>query len=158
MVPSDTREIAVVAIGNPLRGDDGIASQLCNCLPAKLLDTVKIIDLGPYTNLIYDSIKDCSAAIIVDALSGDNRTASHVVLPLDNANSHIAFKSSHGFSFIDELNLRFIGAKNKPAIYLFGITAKDWDSSEDLSETLRQRLPKLRNELTAFIQGLAAHA
>ena len=158
MIESKDKEIAVVAVGNPLRGDDGIASELCKSLPSELLHTVKVVDLGPYTNLIYEAIKDCSVVVIVDAIRLTDAAASPLMLPLDKATKQVRCNSSHGFSFVDELNLRFVGAMKKPALYLFGVAVTGDDESFEISEGLRAKLPQLRQELALFVQGLLSHA
>ncbi len=99
--------LCIVTVGNSLRGDDGIASALCENLPATVLSDVCVFNLGTYTSYLSDCLKGHKAAIIIDSTCDGLSPGSvsiidlHALLEGPNLN----INSSHGFSVADELKL-----------------------------------------------------
>lgn len=149
--------ISVIALGNTLRGDDGVAASLLDMIEEEHETGLSRHKLGLHCELIGDCLRDCDAAIIVDATkSGFAAGTVHEVdlIPLIASATTPAALFCHGLSFIDEL---LIVARMQPLpekLIFFGveIAASDW--GEGISPELSQRLPGLKSRLLSRIRRL----
>jgi Ni,Fe-hydrogenase maturation factor len=94
---------ALVSLGNTLRGDDGIGVVLCDLVKARLEAkalSLKHIELGGYTSLLAETIRNYDLLIIVDACRSAGR--------LDK----VSIGSSYFFSLSDLLWSKTIDLKS----------------------------------------------
>jgi hydrogenase maturation protease len=146
--------IALITFGNSLRGDDGIASALCDILPANTLKTVCRFDLGSYTGFLADCIANHKAAIIVDATKNDNTIGTISILDLNavlDKKDNLNLKASHGVSFLDELRLARVQNNLPKRIILFGVEIGNTNWQEKLSPELQKIMPALSTKLSYLI-------
>lgn len=148
--------VALIAIGNTLRTDDGVASVLCRNLPAKILNKVCFFDLGTFTAQLAQCLLLHKAAIIIDCMRGTTAPGTATIFDLHktlNSLSPSSINSSHGFSFIDELMLQ-VKKKNMPEqMFFVGIEAASSDWGEGLSAELQEQLPKLEHAIYSLIES-----
>lgn len=151
--------VALVAIGNSLRGDDGVASFLCATLPDEILEQCCFFDLGTYTSLLGECLGGHKAAIIVDSTrsgvpAGDVSIINlHAVLAEP---SLLDAECSHGFSFTDELNFISTQQALPDRLLFFGIEAEASNWNEEMSEALKCKLPQMRERLSQLIKTVFA--
>lgn len=157
--------LAVVTIGNPLRGDDGVATAICSAMPEATTRDVCRFDLGTYTGFLGDCLSGHKAAIIIDSTS--NGTAPGTVSILDlgtllDRTAPLALRSCHGFSLADELRLAKKHAHLPKRIIFFGVEIADIDWNEKLSPALQEQLPhlvlSLSNLVTRVVEALKRDA
>lgn len=144
--------LALITIGNSLRGDDGIAARLSSMLPAGM-DVCKY-DLGCYTGLLSDCLSGHKAAIIID--STQNATAPGTVSILDlramlDRATILNVRSCHGFSLADELRIAKNNGTLPKRIIFFGVEVDAVEWTERLSRTLELKLPQLVNNLSLLV-------
>lgn len=148
--------MALISIGNSLRGDDGLARALCNRLPLDK-NCYCYFDLGNFSNLIGECLQGHRAAIIIDSMQ--TRTTPGTVSVLDLkccAQTHpvLQIKASHGLSLLDEIR---IAANKQPLpekLLFFGVEIDSWGWSENLSKTIEELLPEITAKLQAEIDLL----
>lgn len=155
--------VALIAMGNTLRGDDGIAQLVCRSLDTNLLDQVCYFDIGTASVYLPNCLLKHSAAVIVDAVAiesqqdaGSSRHGSVLVeLPeLIRSKTPAALRSSHGISFVDELKLFFEGKKLLKSLNFFGIYCKAQDWQHSISHELENKIPTLKTELELHLNKL----
>lgn len=148
--------LALVAVGNTLRGDDGIAQALCKQLPADLFSFLSFYDLGTYTGQLPECLRGHRAAIVVDATASGQGGAGHLsIVKLREAadcKGQLELKSSHGFSLLDELSLVADREALPESITLFGVASGDSLWGEGISDELQACLPFLVKQLLALIE------
>lgn len=162
--------LVLITIGNPLRGDDGVASAVCDLLPKEINDYIRRFDLQLFTAFLPDCLNEVSAAIIVDAIRNGKRPGSTTIIDLiplliqvkqasgestgQDKSTTLSLPSCHNISFMDEL--RFLGRENKlPArLIFFGIEIQEALWQAELSNEVKLALPTACNELNKLIQDL----
>ncbi len=65
----DADRLAILGVGNVIRGDDGVGSKIISSLKGKLDERVKLIDAGPVPESFTDVVKkfNPSHILIIDA-------------------------------------------------------------------------------------------
>ncbi|HEY9868704.1 MAG TPA: hydrogenase maturation protease [Candidatus Obscuribacterales bacterium] len=150
--------LALVTIGNTLRGDDGAAQAVCNVLRETVAARVCRFDLGTYTNLLPLCLAGHDAAIILDAVATGGTPGSLTILDLtDPARACSAgnISATHALSLADELQIAGIAGCLPRKTLFFGIEVQDAGWGKGLSEALRSRLPDLAGELERLIEMCA---
>lgn len=149
--------LALVAIGNVLRGDDGVAQAVCKALSKPMLDRVCRYELGSYTNLLIECLSGHESAIIIDSTCSGAEPGTTTIIdlkPIISTRSEMLLHSCHGFSLVDELQLaRWRGLLPENMLF-FGVEVANTDWGEGLSEILSQRIPDLAAELEQLIDRL----
>gem|GEM_PF-923328 len=149
--------LAVVAIGNTLRADDGIAQAVCRALPTSVKKQACCFDLGTHTYFLIDCLRGHSAAIIIDSTSSDNPPGTITVLDLAElvaSHSPLKCRFSHGISLLDELTVGLWRGLLPATVLFVGIEAASDGWGEQLSDTLAEKLPEVTAEVEKLIQGL----
>ncbi|MFA7339933.1 MAG: hydrogenase maturation protease [Candidatus Obscuribacterales bacterium] len=148
--------LALVTIGNSLRGDDGIAQRVCDALEPALLARVCRFDLGTFTNLLGDCLAGHHSAVIVDATKSGTAAGNISITDLSVMASGswaapLKCPSSHGLSLLDELILTNGRIALPKQIILFGVEVSDVDWAAQLSPTLEKCLPSIANSLSRLV-------
>ncbi len=146
-------QLALIAVGNSLRQDDGVAAVLCQMLPCELTAQLCFFELGPYTGQIKDCLTGHKTGVLVDSMSGGGQPGTSVIVDLTSlikSGGAMQFKLSHGLSLVDELYLAGQIASLPEQVTLFGVEAADSGWGEGLS-------PVLQNALPGLVEFLARH-
>jgi hydrogenase maturation protease len=154
--------IAVIGIGQPLRGDDGIgpaavrrwsddprpAPGRSNSIRVEFFET-------PGLELI-DHLQNCDAAILVDAVSTGRPAGTVSVFPaMPETGITSAEKSAHGFGVAETLALaRRSGAHLPESLILIGVEGKQFRLGEGLSEPVRSALPHASAAITREVTAI----
>lgn len=149
--------LALISIGNSLRGDDGVASVLCDSLSGKTLQMVCRFDLGCFTANIGDCLPGHRYCIIVDSMVASSPIGTVLVIDLLTAvrkPSWPVLQSSHGFSLLDELRIASARIQLPERVVFFGIEVGTNDWSSALTASMKERLARLVDELTAVVLNI----
>lgn len=147
--------LALVAVGNVLRRDDGVAQELCKLVPAYLSAQLCCFDLGPYTSLLKDCVACHQSAIVLDSMESGRAPGSFEIIDLKasmDAGALTTFGATHGFSLVDELYIASKTCTLPEHITLFAVEAEDAGWGEGLSLTLQNSLPQLIHPLLSHIR------
>lgn len=166
--PADSRKpVAVVAIGNTLRSDDGVAQVLLSMLPSDLKQRVAIADLGIHSSFISDFISDFGIAVIIDASlpAGCPGKVSIVELDLESRTLATAtdgpspvVKSTHGLCLSDEIAISRLAKQSEvyPRVFLFSVEVFDTTFGSAVSEVIAASLPEISSKLAQLLYSLLA--
>lgn len=149
--------LCVVTVGNSLRSDDGIASELCDTLPSSLLTQVCRFDLGTHTGYLADCLLGHKVAIIIDCTRNGTEPGTVTILDLSsvvNRSAKADIASCHSFSFLDELLLAAKQQQLPERMVFFGVEASNVDWSEKLSSEMKKTFPLLMSRLSFLISVL----
>ena len=144
--------LALITVGNNLRGDDGVASQIVQLLP-KTQDFC-IFNLGSFTNYLSYCLHGHEAIIIIDAIFTQNSKGKVKVFNLNQSllSGNIPNNlSSHGFSFIDELNFSGTQKLLPPIALFFGIEINNKDGLDIISNDIQKQFSSIVKQLTELI-------
>jgi len=154
-------DLAILALGNPLRGDDGVGN-------AVLAELDRKYKLSPGVDLLYD----CSSgdvldallggryrkAIVVDAAELGRRPGEWMLFNLQNAvlsgidMAHCG--SLHDASLAETLALGEALSMKMPEIVIAGVQPQELRWSTEISEDVRQSIPEV---CTAIYQELSTN-
>lgn len=153
------QRLALISIGNKSRGNDAIASVLCEKIIDDRPENICWFDLGSYTNYLSDCIKSHAAAIIVDAVKVKNAVGRALItdlIPVINGSATLSIQSSHGFSFIDEIRFAKKNSFIPDKIMFFGIEieAEEISWGENLDSQLNDKVPELTEQLRVLIKSV----
>lgn len=145
--------IALIALGNELRGDDGIAQLVCRSIDNKMLDHVCYFDIGTASVYLGNCLLKHQSAVIVDAVESENPSQNSLILNLKEvllANNVMDLSSSHGISFIDELKLFYKNTQPK-SLSFFGIFCDKQNWQHAISHHMQNKLLQLKIELESHL-------
>ena len=146
----------VIALGNPLRGDDGIGPVLLERLRERNLPTaVELRDLGDGGFDVLHALSDADRAVIVDAVRFGGDPGEYAVFePNDVATVHES-RGSHDSDLFELLELAAAREEAPEQVVLFGVQPGDMRDGERLSDSLRVALPELTDALAESVHGLS---
>jgi len=155
--------IALVGIGQPLRGDDGIGPEAVRQWSRQHAQSASdpsvqiVIAETPGLELL-ELMRDADAVILVDAAqSGDPAGTVRVRTSLPEAGSTPAEKTAHGFGVAEAIALaRKIGARLPAHIVFIGVEGSRWELGEDLSDPVRRAIPEAAREIQNQISRWAS--
>jgi hydrogenase maturation protease len=153
--------LALITIGDSLRGGDGIAINLCDQLEeSTALQDICRFDWSPQSGFLSECLSSHKGAIIID--STQNGTAAGTVSIMDlgamvERTSPMNIRSCHGFSLADELRLTKRSGRLPKRIIFFGIEVNELmrgNGGEKLSSKLTAMRPRFVNSLSLLMTKL----
>ncbi len=148
--------VKVIFIGNPIAGDDGIGPCLYNELKReKQLDRYEMMELGVMGLDLISYVEDNDELIIVDAIHSDKNIGKVVVLGMKDLLKKPLVVSQHDFGIEQTIEVlrRF---KSGIKTTVIGINVRQTKSfTNNLSEEIMKKMPKIREEVMAKIIGAA---
>ena len=153
VAPNKPRKTALVGLGNPAHGDDGIGPVVARQV-YDLLHCPADIDLLEHAASgfsLAERLVGYQRAVIVDALTDAHAEVGMVTQVEVQESSGCSFLSFHTAGFHDILALaRIVGLEVPSTIVMYGITIREPKSfSENLSAELATRLPQIVRAVAA---------
>ncbi len=147
----------VVGIGNPIRGDDGVAIRLVRKLREVLPPRFEVKESATAGLELMETILGYRRAILIDAI----RTPEGVpgeVYRFDWQDSKVApyLPFSHTINLGQVVEMGgMLGGQEMPAVEVLAVEAKRLDAfCEDLSPELEEKLDEIAAELRTAIQEI----
>jgi len=135
--------VALIALGNELRRDDGIAAAVCRLLPAAMKQRVRYFELGIHGDQIASCLSGASAAIVVDAVLAPGSVGTVETIDVSEALIDTSICSSHGLSWLQELRFSNL---NVPVTFV-GIHVMDDGWGEGICKQLIAAKPTIVGKL-----------
>ena len=149
-----SNKIAVIGLGNNLRGDDGIGIIILE----SLLNNYKrpgidYLNFGIASFDLMHRLQDYDAVLLIDGIVAGLLAGELTIFNLEE----VAFSQEDNAVSTHELNLKDIfrlthnlGIKTK--IYIAGIQVQDVSFGESLSQLLKKNLEVMTKQIDKFIQ------
>jgi hydrogenase maturation protease len=145
----------VLACGNPLRGDDGIAVVLAHYLRVEFCEPETVIQSLPqWTPELAESISQSDIVLFLDA----SATLQPGNVQLKNVRAAGEFSSSLTHSLSPETLLGLAAQLYSSAperAYLLTIGGESFDQADQLSATVRSAIPHALNLIKAALSGVS---
>lgn len=146
----------VLGIGNILLSDEGLGVHAVMELEKyDLPEDVEVVDGGTSGFGLLDTLSNAKKVIIVDAIRGGGEpgTLYHFKLKDGESIGELLPSSLHGIGILDVIRaLELLGSR--PDFEIFGIEPKSLDVGMELSNVVRESLPKLINAILNEIKTL----
>lgn len=137
----------VLALGNPLRGDDGVAQAVLAALEHRALaEQVELVDAGTPGLQTALLVAGRSRVIIIDAADFGRSPGSvrRLELTADNLSSTSLHPDSlHTAGLLEALALASALGVLPPRVVLFGVQPRNLDYETELSAEVRAAIPAL---------------
>jgi hydrogenase maturation protease len=149
--------MAVVALGNSLRSDDGIALAVLERLMAQgPPDRTCSFSLGTFTTLLSQCLSGHDKVVIIDAMHSGAKPGTVTVLDISQDNLDlipVRARTSHAFSFADEM--KTLSRDQLPGEIVFaGIEVAGCDWGEQLSTQMKLELPALTAQIKRLLDDM----
>ena len=155
-----TKTIAVIGIGQSLRGDDAVGLQAIQHWQEKFPETASKpgvrIEASELPGLaLLDMLGDVKAAILVDAVQSSAQAGTiHRLNESELASFTSDAKSAHGWGIAETLRLRHQLMDTKINIRIIGIEVEQMNIGAGLSSTVRDAMPAICNAIEEEIEYL----
>jgi hydrogenase maturation protease len=145
----------ILACGNPLRGDDGVALQIASCLQEGYTEPdIETYCVQQWTPELAESISKADLAIFVDAST--SIPAGKMRLEEVYASAGHAGTTTHSLSPGELLVLARELYQRAPArAYLLTVGGESFEHGHQLSDVVRQAIPAACNEIRALLSGVS---
>jgi len=151
--PYKSGKTAIVGLGNPSHGDDGVgpvvARHVCDLLRGKV--NVDLLEHAASAFGLVERLVGYQRAVIVDALTDVQAEVGTVNQVEIQEPSSCSFLSFHTAGFHDILTLaRMVGLEVPSTVVMYGIAIKEPETfSENLSAELTAKLPQIVRAVAA---------
>jgi hydrogenase maturation protease len=153
--------IAVIGIGQSLRGDDGIGPeavrQWTNDFPQTATDPrIQILLLETPGLGLLDDLAEADAVILVDAVSTGKPAGTVCVFdPIPDTSLSAAEKTAHGFGVAESISLaRKTGERLPEHLILIGVEGGQYELGRSLSDPVRAALPVAVEKIQETVSDL----
>ena len=151
--------VLIVAYGNPLRSDDGVALCAADKLEATFSPSeVEILRLHQLAPEVAESVSHFALVIFIDAASRDRATAGNPGEVHLEEIDHEAVEASRTARFSHSMNPATLIAMAAglygaaPRAFSATITGQDFDHGEGLSPVVAAALPALVSEIEGLVR------
>ncbi|HEM55213.1 MAG TPA: hydrogenase maturation protease [Thermodesulfobium narugense] len=151
-------KILVIGIGNELQGDDGLGVHVIKELKkVSLPDEVDLLAGGTSGSDLIVYFEGVDFAIFVDAVRGGNKPGTiYKYKPEEMKYQKSIALSPHQIGIPETLSLaEFVGKKPKRSIF-FGMEPMNLEFSMELSEPVKEKLPRLVKLIVEEIDNFLA--
>lgn len=150
--------MAVVAVGNPIMGDDGVGARVVERLEETVGEErsdLTLANAGTTAFFALEAMSGCDRAIVLDAIAtGASPGTIHCYRYEDGAfTGESPEMTMHDFSFAEALRAGREAYDIPKEVLIFGVEPEHIEMSMELSEPVQRRVPTLerlvREELPA---------
>ena len=143
------KEIALIGIGNVLRGDDGLGNYIVEKIEQLHIKNVRTIIVHQLHVELLEELKDFDSIIFVDAsLKSDEFIFEEI-----KSNSSAPLSSSHRINAEMFVQLARKLYQSNTRFYSCAIKGYDFDMGENLSPQAKSNTEKAIEQLTCFIKS-----
>jgi hydrogenase maturation protease len=145
----------ILACGNPLRGDDGVAQQIVSSLQEGYTEPgIETCCAQQWTPELAESISRADLVIFVDAstsIPAGKMRLEQVYAPAGRPGT-----TTHSLSPVELLVLARELYQRAPArAYLLTVGGESFEHGHQLSDVVRQAIPAACNEIRALLSGVS---
>lgn len=148
----------VIGLGNPLRGDDGVASELFGRLreidEETGTDDTEFLEFGDANFRLLHALADFDRVLVVDAVRFGGEPGDHVLFTPEEVISRTGHGGSHDSDLLELVELAERLDETSATVRIFGIQPGPMEIRPGLSDRLEARMPELRSALEEAIREL----
>jgi hydrogenase maturation protease len=147
----DAPAVAIVAVGNPIMGDDGIGARVIETLESELADRedVTLANAGTTAFFALEAMSGCDRAIVLDAIAtGADPGTVHEYRYADGAfEGAVPEMTMHDFSFAEALQAGREAYDLPDPVVILGVEPDRIELSMELSDPIEAAVPALRERV-----------
>lgn len=149
--------IRIIAVGNPLRGDDAAGMAVADELRSRRLHGIDIVNATGEGAELMDVWADSDSVIIVDAARSGRKPGTIVRLDArsDKIPSDFFHYSTHAFSVAEAVELSRAIGELPQRLVIYGIEGAAFEAGRPLSPGVEAAIPHVADRIEIDIQQLA---
>ena len=157
---SQNPSLAVIGVGNPYRGDDGIGIYLVQKIKQDksfARDVVEYLDGGIGGMNLFHMMSSYKRVLLVDAVNCKKQPGDHVFFSSDeiaSSNKMSSLVSTHGSDLFQVIKQVKEFNEHPPDIFVFGVQPDDVSLRQGFSECIEKNLSVLESKLKQRIENL----
>ena len=152
--PLPMNKKGIIALGNPLRSDDGIGITILQRLEERGSEDIALLDGGTGGLKILHLLAGLNVAIIVDAVRFGGQPGAYVFFKPQEATSHQTPVHAHNPALFDAIKLSQQLNECPHKIMIMGIQPETTALGTDLSESVAENLDEMVDALLQKIREL----
>jgi hydrogenase maturation protease len=128
--------VKIIALGNPLRGDDGLGVHVLQSVNQFISEEIEILNVGMDCLALMDIWEGAELAVVVDAMkSGSNPGVVKVFDATENALPSKSFRStsSHALGIGEMVELGRVLGRLPKRLVVIGVEGKSFKTGEGIS-------------------------
>jgi len=139
------KPILVIGLGNPLKADDGVGSTVAEMLKAKQAPGLEIISNRGEGLDLMSLWAGRDKVLVIDAIRSNSMpgTLHRFEAHSSPVPTNLFGRSTHTVSLAESVELARALGQLPRLLFLYGIEAVDFTLGADMSEPVRQAIPKL---------------
>jgi hydrogenase maturation protease len=145
--------VAVVAVGNPIMGDDGVGESVIEALEPRLADRedVTLTNAGTTAFFALEAMSGCDRAIVVDAIAtgADPGTVQEYRYEDGAFQGPVPEMTMHDFSFAEALQAGREAYDLPDTVLILGVEPDCIELSMTLSDPIAAAVPALSERVLA---------
>ena len=149
---------AVIAVGNPLRADDGAGVEVVRRLAGRVPAGVRLIELGGEPAELLDAWDELGTVVVVDAVrtGGEPGTVHHFDASTEPLPARTGSASTHGLGLAEALELGRALGRLPGRVVVVGIEAEDRTLGGELSRPVQDAIEDAAATVLAEFEHTAA--
>jgi hydrogenase maturation protease len=148
MAVAGSGSAAVLCVGNPLVGDDGLGPAV-----AAALDDERVLDCGTIGYAMLSEFKVYTQLLIVDAVKGSGQVPGTILrYQAQDIKTYDGFKGAHDVRLSDVVNAADLLGYH-PCVECLGVEVADLSQSMTLSPPVQAALPQLCAIIKAWLNA-----
>ncbi|HKT89790.1 MAG TPA: hydrogenase maturation protease [Candidatus Sulfotelmatobacter sp.] len=146
--------VQIVAYGNPLRSDDGVAWRIADALTGKYsAEEVEIVTLHQLGPELAESIRRTECVIFIDAAAGPGRPGDVRIAEVPRSSDAPGFCHAVSPSHVLTMAAQLYGAQ--PRAFSTTIVGLCFDHGESLSKPVQAAIPVLIERIEELLHNLS---
>ena len=145
---------AVIAVGNPLRADDGAGVEVVRRLAGRVPPEVRLIELGGEPAELLDAWNELGTAVLVDAVrtGGEPGTVHCFDASTEPLPARTGSASTHGLGLAEALELGRALGRLPARVVVVGIEADDRTMGGELSRPVQDAIEDAAETVLAELE------
>lgn len=149
---TDENGILIAGLGNQLLKDDGVGVHVANELKKHKIDGAVVVDVGTSINNSLEIFQEAKTVIFIDAMEAGYFPGTVYQLKKRAHKNKNDVSAMHESSIIE--SLRLIRQDEMPEIHVIGVEPRDIELGIDLSEPVKESIPKICNQVRRLAEEL----
>lgn len=148
--------VLILAYGNPLRSDDGVAWRAADSLANKFsTEEVEIVTLHQLGPELAESIRRTECAIFIDAAAGPGRPGDVRIAEVPRPSEAPGFCHAVSPAHVLALAVQLYGAH--PRAFSATVVGENFDHGESLSDPVNAAIPRLVARIDEMVRKFIDH-
>ncbi len=150
-------DLVLIGIGNPFRGDDGLALVLVRCMREEIPPGIHVLEETGDGAELLETLKGINCLVLIDAVQSGSPPGTIHRFDARNGKlpSWFSHSSTHSFGVAEAIKLARIIGEMPSQLIVFGIEGLDFSPGTELSPDVVEAMPAAAQLILGELRQLA---